>query len=222
MRKVYLLTVVILALAAVSASADIPLTGSLSWPNGIFATQDWASPSTSMAWLITAPSDGSGLWTYQYTLNVNRKAISHFIIELTPGMTNYDIYNVTGAADYCVDTYSSSSQGNSNPGLNTELFGVKFKNFFTDGDLNGNDETHVVVSFQTNHEPVYGDFYAKDGKTNSSDVYAYNAGIFNSDDTGTNKIVRPDGETVIPEASTLMLGAMGLLPFIAARNRFRK
>jgi hypothetical protein len=73
-----------------------------------------------------------------------------------------------------VKTYSPGGQGNSNPGLPAAIFGVSIPGMNTVVDDLG---LVTTFSFTTTHEPVWGDFYAKDGNAGGVENYAYNAGF---------------------------------------------
>jgi len=91
---------------------------------------------------------------------VPAKEISHVLIETSRGITLLSGTTTTGREG----PSTFGAQGNSNPGIPGDLFGLKF-------DLSG-----LAVSWQieTDRAPMWGDFYAKNGKHRGQDVYAYN------------------------------------------------
>lgn len=146
---------------------------------------NWKSTGSSLEWSV-AWDDGAQRWDYAYTLIVaGAPGISHFILnlsvnggidddeklinpyqlpnnvyasnpfEFTPSMDNRD-----GAFDY--QWYSSTAQGNSNPGMPAGFFGIK-------GDVDEDTQT-VTMTITTTRQPMWGHFYAKGG----------NGGIWNS------------------------------------------
>jgi hypothetical protein len=179
--------------------------------------------------------------SYTYTisgLEVNgvltslSKALSHLIIqvtspdELSEGAAPFSFrnasHNITGGGPA---TYSSSI-GNSNPGLDTPLYGIKV-------DTTG-DPTQFTFSFETRKVPVWGSFYAKDGVVNpgQNEIYAMNRGLYEGnlrpsmDETDFSYwIATPDGqdydgsggEPIVPEPSTLVLAIGCIAPLAAIR-----
>jgi len=72
-----------------------------------------------------------------------------------------------------------------------------------------------VIEFDSTRVPVWGDFYAKDGKENTTDgkiqVYAYNTGFTANDvDEATNHILVPDTISYVPIPGAVLLGTLGL------------
>lgn len=65
-------------LCAMPARA-IQYTGSLSYPTGIYATEEWRNSATSIIWTVSEAGikDGSILWDYHYIFSVPSKDISH-------------------------------------------------------------------------------------------------------------------------------------------------
>ena len=186
--------------------------GSLSYDDGLYATAKWADEDTTLSWTITdedpsAPAEYQ--WKYTYTLSVPKKDISHFILEASNGenpFTDANLTDVTGTDEYEVNLFSP---GPSNPDMPGDLYGIKFD------DL---EEEQLTISFFSDRDPVWGDFYAKGGKDKGTNLVMYNTG-FTDDDPITpasngsleGHILRPDS---IPEPSLLSLltiGGVGLL-----------
>lgn len=177
--------------------ASAYLTGSRSSPpaDGVYATGGWDDGGFTISWDV---NQLNGLWEYEYTLDA--KAVSHFNLEVTPGVP-FTAYEGTSEPLEGPKTFEVGDPGE--PGLPNDFYGVKF-------DYGGEDgATYTLV---TDREPVWGVFYAKDGKVGGEDVYAY-ANALNFSDYRTNGdlsitdfIVRPDADDgaigVIPEPAT--------------------
>ncbi|MBN1554786.1 MAG: PEP-CTERM sorting domain-containing protein [Phycisphaerae bacterium] len=210
------LVTMVISLAGV-ASATM-YEGSLSYGDGLFATQQWADPNTFISWTITnedleAPAGFD--WKYTYTLSVPKKDISHILLEASNGehpFTAANLADVTGTDAYEVDTFTP---GKSNPLLPADLYGVKFD------DLS---DTDLVISFYSDRAPVWGDFYAKDGKNKGKDVVMYNTGFTDpdpidppSDGSNAGHLLRPD---TTPEPSLLVLLSLGGAGLLRRRHTF--
>ena len=151
---------------------------------------------------------------YQYRFSYPQKDISHFIVAISPDVTERDFWGANGAP-ISIATYDPSNP--SNPGLPSAFFGLKL-------DYEGN-----YFTFNSSRAPVWGDFYIKDGIFDGDDVYAYNTTFGLPDPTDdpadgsiNNKILRPDTHTdMIPEPSSMLLlgSALGMAGVI---RRFRR
>ena len=213
-----------LLLGAVETSKADPITysGSLigGVGGGIIATGPWDSSDTIFSWIVTSIPGG---WEYGYTFTVPTKGISHLIIEVSPDTTQNDFS--AGAGEW--DIYSSTSHGNSNPGMPGEMTGLKI-------NVTVDDVYELYFSFTSPRAPVWGDFYAKDGKDgqppNQIWVTAWNVGFGNPDTDPTvgphdgseqYHILRPDTVTV-PEPGILILLGIGIVAVEIASRRMRK
>jgi hypothetical protein len=229
MKRVVLLSVVIACIAAAPAMAVVSYSGSLTGGDGvgIYAPDNhgfgnpWDSASTVISWDVTQVG---GSWHYEYDFTVPSKNFSHVIIEVSDGAT---ITGLTGATSEGPDTYKTTGPGASNPELPADIFGIKFSPT--------GDTTHFVWEFDSVRSPVWGDFYAKDGKNGTgpgdhTDVVMWNKGFLLADPTNAPangsidwKILRPDTETEgipTPELSTwMLLGLSGLAGGFAALRR---
>jgi hypothetical protein len=194
---------------------------------GLVATAGWNNSSTFFDWTVTdtglTDANGYIIWQYDYEFKVPRKDISHLILQVSNTASSNDFtFAAYDPSKQTLDTYSSTSQGNSNPGMPDAMYGIKFES--------GSNGLDYVISFTTWRSPVWGDFYAKDGKDRGVDVYAYNAG-FTSGDQDLGKahfdILVPDtkgttpdpGPTPVPEPSSLILIGSGIIALGLASRR---
>lgn len=225
-----------MALVVVTAASGwaVTYTGSLSSSagGGLLATQDWAGgtstlPNAILTWSVTdSDSLHAGLWVYSYVFDVTRKGISHVITEVSENFTAENIKAGT-TANGQLDTYNNGDPGKSNPGIPGDLFGIKWDTSSASPLL----YSWVIVS---DREPMWGDFYSKDGKTGGNDVYAFNTGFGNEASaligdgnafevtSGRAWALVPDtdgggggggGGNVVPEPGTFILLGAGLLGF---------
>ncbi len=206
-----------------TCSAGISYSGALSSSSGLYGAEDWTS-GASISW--TVEQIGSQ-WSYTYEINVANKDVSHFIIELSDGAVKSDFWDVSlNDVTYELehedfDTYNSSGQGNSNPGIPDDIYGMKI-------EPDVEEEYFLKFSFTTYRQPVWADFYAKDGKTSGNDVYMYNVGFGDPDsdpDMDTNPaahnsvdfhILAPDD---VPEPATLALIGLGGIGMLLRKRR---
>lgn len=191
-----------------SGTAAVRSTGS-----GLVGTGPWGatspSPGFTISWNIVPQA--TGFLLYEYTFTWTSKGISHAIIELSN-----DCMSAASACVWGFDPsvnpsdirwYDPDDPGKSNPNLPAPIYGVKV-NF---DNLTSNS---AVFSFYSDRLPVWGNFYAKDGKDDGVDVTVWNVGLANqgSEDI-INFIARPDTvpQYVIPEPGTMALMGLGLL-----------
>jgi hypothetical protein len=187
-------------------------TGTLTSGSGLIGFGGW-STGASLTWTVddtTAP----GLWHYQYELTVANKDISHLIVETSltfvdePALTN--LFNLSWTGGYDVDTFGDSGD----PGISYgDIYGLKIDNVST---------KDLLVTFDSDRVPVWGDFYAKDGTDNlgggvKEDVYLYNDGFFAVDPIAplangplNGHLLVPDTVSVVPVPGAVLLGALGL------------
>ncbi len=217
MRRVIVVCLIVVGMYSASAHAVmISYSGSLSGNGGgLIANGAWDSSSTVLEWTVSASSPNPTLWHYQYTLTVPNKGVSHVIIEASPEFTAANLLNLhSDPAGWAIDPEIKKhlvSEGN--VGMPEAMDGLK---------INANpalaDTTLVVVlSFDSDRMPVWGDFYAKDG--NGGAVNLHNAG-FTSPDSDPDIDLYPlhDGpeqdhlivpDSLTPEPATLLLLGLG-------------
>ena len=151
---------------------------------GVVGSAAWDNGDYDISWNIT---NNDNKWTYTYTVKVDRKDVSHFLLEVT---NDGNPFNVLEGSDVnIVQPATVYSSGTSNPNMPNSLYGIKF-------DFGGNLTTYTIV---TDRAPVWGVFYAKDGKDGGVAVTAWSNAL-NYDNyqtsmtlTETDFIVRPDG-----------------------------
>ena len=126
---------------------------------GMYATAQWGAGGATLSWNVDDVTN-LGFWTYSYTWSGTTKALSHISIEVSDNFTSQNIFKTTGAGinPTAPDTYNSTSQGNSNPGIPGDLFGIKWDTT--------SDPTVYMFSIVSDRAPMWGDFYAKDGVYN--------------------------------------------------------
>lgn len=202
--------------------ADSIYTGSLAGSSELYGAGEWQPTETmpTISWQVSqigVTAEGNALWKYAYTWMVMEREISHVIIEVTKDSTwetsDFTILwdETTDGVTYGGYGYFGPSEGNSNPGIPEALYGIKFEvdNLLT-----------ATFAFTTDHAPVWGDFYSKDGNALPS-TYAYNLGFTGNDtdpssppaDGSVDKhILRPNGPVHVPDGglTALMLG-LGVL-----------
>lgn len=218
MKKVLLLasTLFILVLTSQSAFALMSFSGSLSTPDGIFATEPWMSEGMVVNWTVSQNADMTWDYRYQfldYAGGAPRKEISHMVIAISPNATLRDFWGANGPLE--IQTWSGDDSGN--PGMPGSIYGLKI------------DIAADEYFFTSTKAPVWGDFYIKDGAYEQNPIYAYNTTFGQDDplDPPSNgsvnfKILRPDSTTtVIPEPSTLLLFG-SILTLAGGFRRFRK
>ena len=206
-RKLFLGTIILaVGTFCVASKANPTYSGTLTTIDGAYpglvGTGAWAT-GTNLTW--TVELDG-GLWHYSYVLSVPEKELSHMIIETSAELEHRDIlYPVPDIEDNDPKLYQ---QGPSNPYMPGNIFGVKFQN----------SGTFFTADFYSPRNPVWGDFYAVDGKTPSNEVVVWNAGLTNPDWDPTAPpangsvafhVLVPD-TMIIPAPGAISLGSIGV------------
>ena len=155
-----------------------------------------------LRWEVT--NEGS-FWHYEYTFNELglQGGLSHMILEVSHTFTESDVVNSSDP----FEGPTTYSQGPSNPGMPASIWGIKFDT--------GGDSGPAVVSFDSTRDPMWGDFYAKNGTWGGA---AWNAGLGFSDPTAApsdgsirSHLLVPDTCTtpVIPSPAAILLSGMG-------------
>jgi len=136
----------------------------LSGGQGLTGGGSWAGTFNWWVW-----QEGTN-WVYEYELDAGAQNISHALVETSPDIGSSEIWWNNGG------TWTSAGPGTvatwlgpSNPGLPASLTGLKFE---TTGDTTWH---WAVVTPQI---PVWGDFYAKDGRQPGTENFNY---VYNND-----------------------------------------
>jgi len=193
----------IICFSGATQASPTAYSGSLSVGSGLTATGQWDNSTTKIEWWVddmTTP----GLWYYKYRLTVPCQDISHIIIEASDQVfTCANLFNLDSDPDgwnYEIGTYSDDDQGQSNPNMPGSMYGIKFEG--------GEETTSLTIEFDSNRMPVWGDFYAKSGKTDGEDNTVFNTGFLVEPDVELNHIVVPD--SLIPAPGSFLLATIGI------------
>ncbi len=217
-------------------------TDTLTWnaaEDEIVSTAAWANGATAFTYDVDqGVDDHAGLWKYTYTLSVPRKSPSHIKVEVS---TSFELGNIVEPnpvpscdvdGGWCLQIHpGDGTDSQPNPFQPEDLYGIKF---------DSPDNTVVDIrSFVSDREPMWGDFFAKDGVDGPNGsknwVAAYNAGFGNPDTDPpidlnnfvlvNNHVLVPDTHggrnppEQIPEPSFLALFGTGLLVLGFRRRR---
>jgi len=236
MGNTKLTTLLILVLCAASTCwAVLPGTtysGDLSHQGGGVtgvAGCNWLTDNPRISWAVTWTG---AHWDYSYKFSVDKPgAISFLIIEVSPNFTCADMWDFEGFRDPCIGQWSLQDQS-SNWGMPVGgVYGIKMESF------EPIDETqYAAISFSSARAPVWGDFYAKDGKVSREKNACWNVGFVDNDTDPSaspqngsvqSHILRPDTKTTpgggtIPEAATVVLGPSGLALLVALERHRRR
>ncbi len=208
-----------MALSAVPAFGSfMTYSGSLSTDDGgIEGTGIWVTEGVTISWSISG--DEAGPWLYEYVLVVPTGDVSHMILEVSDSFGEDDLLNEEGPFHgFEIDTFVP---GPANPELPSDMYGIKFDNA---------TELVFAVSFESYRNPVWGDFYAKNGNVGGSGVNTvWNSGLTDPDSDPVAKasdgsldghLLVPDTIN-IPEPATVLLLASGLLPVVWRSRRVK-
>ena len=233
MRKQIVVVVLVMVFFLGGSIVQGSIIGSLSTPDtsGLIAGLNGWGPNEDgyrVTWTITLEAEPLYPllpWHYKYEFSKANgdplvKLTSHFIISLSEDIQESDL-------DYFSDdietvTFGTLGPGPGNPGFpaGEEIYGAKF-------DLWNNQ---AVAEFYSNRQPMWGDFYAKDGKAAPNVFnYAYNTDLgvevanphdylgtpIDEFDNVLHKVLVPN--TIIPEPATI--GLLGLGGVVLLRKR---
>ncbi len=190
----------------------VPLIGSLSQSGGgLTATDGWIAhdadgdgdiEDTTLEWAITLSQDGT-YYEYKYTFTTasgDAQALSHFILQVSLDFDVEDVENdFENLTTYSLDEDDPKLYEDSPSGR--DIFGIKFDTDGTDGD--------TVLTFNSRRNPMWGNFYAKDGTGDipgSDPVIKEQAIAYN---TVLDTVAVPD-TSYVPVPGAVLLGILGL------------
>ncbi len=214
-RKNIYVTLCLIALLSASAHACYIYSGSLTSGGGLIGTEQWAS-NASLSWTVSEQTGNT--WLYEYRLQVPAKDISHIILETSPTFTPADASGFRWSNDGCHWTdytvtsddvkLQQISQGNN--GMPSAMYGLKFDTL--------TDSYSLYWQFSSGRSPVWGDFYARDGKNDGQYVYLYNSGFTAADPTNPPANGSLNGHLLVPDTvpepltmAMLVVAGLGLL-----------
>lgn len=193
------------------STSDNSLMAADGWDGSTVLPNNNVNAGFKISWVIS-PGAG-GIFTYSYTISGENgvdlsKDLSHWILEVTDPSSSSDFTITTGFPSFSNDSPKTFTPGGSNPDMLGNLFGIKWN--APDGSKT------FTVSFDTSKDPVWSDFYAKDGTLDGIFATAWNLGFGTDPTVNTlvfkNWIPAPDnGVPPIPEPSTMLLLGSGLV-----------
>ena len=186
----------------------------------------WSQSNFTIAWTVTNEGtpmlNGYPSWQYSYALTTeSTKAFSNVLISVSTGFSLEDFQAVTGGMPGWAPSEHFPKTMPTSPAASQWLKFSKPANF-------SNDLYTVDISFYSTRVPVWGSFFADDGKTKidgtNYENFAYNRefcekfeGVGLAAGTFAGYIIRPDGVSSIPPvpepltmvSAFLMIGGLG-------------
>ena len=231
MKRKYSVALLTLLMCSAHSFGSLSYTGSLAAAEGeLEGTGFWINNNSEqewfpaeLSWTVTDNEDGS--WNYSYNLDVYRADVSHFILEASPSFSADNLSDASyPGTSYEIKTHEASPgvEQQPNPFLPQDIYGPKFE--IGDAADAEPEYTSITISFNSDRDPIWGDFYAKCGKTvgpEGTQNTVWNQGLLIDDplvapDNGSylNHVLVPD---TIPEPATMVLLVLGGLVFIRRR-----
>jgi hypothetical protein len=226
LKRPFCISVIALVLLPMAANAGLVGSRDSSLGGGVYATDGWIGGNFKIAWNI---SYAGNKWHYQYTLTTDFKTLSHWILQVSPDRVLGDFSNFNPAPSAGPKTYDPANDpGQSNPYLPGPIYGLKW-------DTSDNLQIHTYT-FETEYQPVWGNFYAKDGIMQGQWATAMNQGFQDGVPPPNDRVDQSDylnfipvpdtkkgGFEEIPEAGSLALCGFGCLGLLLLEwNRRRK
>ena len=192
------------------------------------------------AWTVSR--DGSGPWHYEYELRVYGAEVSHWLLETSETLTLADVRDPNG--DYAsshglliAEHHGDGTATQPNPYMPATLFGLKMELESGQGTQYGTDSYEYALDFNSWREPIWTDFYAKDGAAGGTWNTVYNKGFTTTDTDPALTLAPTDGSydhhvlapdsnnsNGLPEPASLllMLGGAACLAGRRIRRRTRE